>query len=678
MRDNFKQAGGMLRLSSPLGADDLLLDSMEGSEGLSELFRFNLHMRSGSTSLSAEAVVGKYMTVTISVPGADPRNVSGMVARFVQTGQDKDFAVYEAELVPTLWLLTLSRDRKIFANQGVDAIVRDVLTLFGVSFDSKLAGVYPKRDYCVQYDETAFDFVSRLMEQAGIVYYFTFSAGGHRMVLADAPAHFADCDGGAKIRFWPGTGLTKPADTVTRFAHENRVVLQKATVSDYEFRTPDTSLEGSFAATAGKGAIYEFASGQPTVDAAKALAQLRVEAGQAGARLLHGDSYCHAFAAGTRFTLSGHFVPALNAAFVLRRVRHSVRADSYANAFEAFPAAVPFRPPVQTPRPRAAGCETALVIGPAGEEIWTDQHGRVKVRFAWDRGANDHERAPWIRVAQASAGKGFGALFLPRVGHEVVITYLNGDPDRPLVTGSVYNGNNAMPAELPANQTQSILRTRSSKQGAAGNELRFEDKKDAEQLYLHAQKDMLVEIEDALATTIRKGAELHTLEEGDRTLELKKGKEIHTIAGTRAVSVTGDETHANEAKFTHTVKGDYALTVDGSLTITVKGAIKIVTEDALSLEAAKALMAKAGETLTNDAGKALTNQAGTELLNKSGTTLTCDAGTDLTSKAGKALLHSAGLKIESKAPIINSKADAAHTVEAGANLTLKGALTKVN
>jgi type VI secretion system secreted protein VgrG len=678
MKADFTQAGALLQLSSPLGPNDLLLDSMEGSEGLSELFSFKLHMRSGSISLSAEAVVGKSMTVTIAVPGAATRHVSGMVARFIQTGQDRDFAVYEAELVPTLWLLTLSRDRKVFSKLGVDAIVTDVLTLFGVSFDSKLSGVYPKRDYCVQYDESAFDFISRLMEQAGISYYFTFSSSGHSMVLADAPAHFANCVGGAAIRFWPGTGMTRPVDTVTRFAHEHCIVLQKATVSDYEFRTPDTSLEGGFAAAAGKGATYEFASGQPTVDAAKALAQLRVEAGQAGARQLYGDSYCHAFSAGTRFTLSGHFAPALNAAFVLRRVRHTARGDSYSNSFEAYPAALPFRPAMHSARPHAAGCETALVVGPEGEEIWTDQHGRVKVRFAWDRGAKDHERAPWVRVAQASAGKGFGALFLPRVGHEVVISYLNGDPDRPLITGSVYNGNNATPAELPANQTQSILRTRSSKQGTAGNELRFEDKKDAEQLYLHAQKDMLVEIEDALTTTLKKGAEMHTLEEGDRTLELKKGNEIHKVAGTRAVTATGDETHANEAKFTHTVKGDYALTIDGSLTITVKGAIKVATEDGLSMEAAKALSAKAGEGLTNEAGKELTNTAGTELTNKAGTALTCDASTDLTIKAGKALLQSGGVKIESKAPIINSKADATQTVEAGASLTLKGAMTKVN
>lgn len=678
MRTDFTQARAMLQLSSPLGPDDLLLDSMEGSEGLSELFQFDLHMRSGSTSLSAESVVGKYMTVTLKVPGAATRHFSGMVARFIQTGQDRDFAVYQAQLVPALWLLTLSRDRKVFSNMSVDAIVGEVLTLFGLSFDSKLSGVYPKRDYCVQYDESAFDFISRLMEQAGICYFFTFSSSGHRMVLADAPAQFADCEGGSAMRFWPATGMSKPVDAVTRFVHEHGIALQKATVSDYEFRTPDTSLEGSFSAAAGKGATYEFGSGQPSVDAAKALARLRVEAGQAGARLLHGDSHCHAFSAGARFSLSGHFVPALNAAYVLRRVRHTARADSYANTFEAFPAALPFRPALRTARPQAAGCETALVVGPAGEEIWTDQYGRVKVRFAWDRGPKNHERAPWVRVAQASAGKGFGALFLPRIGHEVVISYLNGDPDRPLITGSVYNGNNATPAELPANQTQSILRTRSTKQGSAGNELRFEDKKDAEQLYLHAQKDMLVEIEDALTTTVRQGAEMHTLEQGDRTIALKKGNEIHTVAGTRALSVTGDETHANDARFAHTVKGDYALTVDGSLTITVKGAIKVVTEDALSLEAAKTLLAKAGGALTIEAGKALTNKAGTELTSMAGTALVCDAGTDLTSKAGKALRQSAGMKIESTAPIINSKADATHTVQAGASLTLKGAMTKVN
>lgn len=641
MKDGFIQ-GGLLRVSSPLGPDDLLLDSMEGSEGISELFNFTLHMRSRSTSLDAASVVGKPMTATI----AGARHISGIVTRFVQSGQDQDFALYEAELSPTLWLLTLSRDRKIFPNQGVDAVIKAVLSSFAIVFESTLAASYASVDYCVQYDETAFDFISRLMEGAGIFYFFTFADGAHTLVLADATSQLADCAGGAKVRFWPATGMQQPGDAVTRFAHEHRIVLQKATVNDYDFVTPDTTLEGSYSAAGGSGAVYEFATGHASVDAARALAQLRVEAGQAPARVLRGDSHCSPFTAGTRFTMSGHFVEALNAAFILRRVRHTVRGDLYTNSFEALPAAVAFRAPMSTPRPRVVGCETARVVGPAGEEIWTDQHGRVKVQFPWDRDAVDDQRAPWIRVAQAAAGKGVGAWFLPRVGHEVVISYIQGDPDRPLITGSVYNGSNVTPATLPADQTQSVLRTLSSKQGSAGNELRFEDKKDSEELYLHAQKDMRVEIENALTTTVKKGAQLHTLEQGDRTLELKKGNETHTVAGKRDVSVTGAETHANGAAYTHTVKGNYALTIDGDFTINVKGAILVSGDAAITL--------------------------------KAGADIVCDAGADLVGKAGKALTHKAGMKIDNQAPIINSKADATQTVEAGAMLTLKGATAKVN
>lgn len=653
MKTGFKQSG-LLKLTSPLGEDDLLLDAMEGSEGISELFRFALHMRSGSANLDGTQVVGKTMSVAIGADGDTPRHVGGIVTRFVQSGQDQDFAIYEAELAPALWLLTLSRDRRIYPNQSVDAVVKQVLAAFSIPFESKLTGSYPVRDYCVQYDETAFDFISRLMEQAGIFYFFTFAAGSHTMVLADANGAFAPCGGAAAVRYRPDAGMRNPADAVARFAHERRVVLQAATLDDYDFVTPDTALAGTFSAAGGAGAGYAFGTGHATVDAGKALAQRRVEADQALAEVLRGDSYCHPFAAGSRFTLSGHFVEALNAGFVLRRVHHTVRGHLYANTFEAFPATVPFRPPLLAPRPRVPGCETARVVGPAGEEIWTDSHGRVKVHFPWDRDAADDTRAPWIRVAQATAGKGFGALFLPRVGHEVVISYINGDPDRPLVTGSVYNGSNVPPAALPANQTQSIVRTRSSKGGSAGNELRFEDKKDAEQLYLHAQKDMLVEIENALTTTLRQGAEVHTLEHGDRTVDVRKGKETHKVAGTRALAVTGAETHANDAAFTHTVKGNYALTVDGDLTITVKGAIKLAGDGAVALQAGAALSAKAG------------------------TDVLCEATGNLTSKAGKSLAQRAGLKIEAAAPVIESKADASHTVEAGALLTLKGAMAKVN
>ncbi|WP_296947989.1 type VI secretion system Vgr family protein [uncultured Massilia sp.] len=664
MRTGFEQAAGaFLTLSSPFGANDLLLDAVEGSEGISELFRFNLHMRSGSTALAAATAVGQSMTVTMAIPDGPTRYITGMVSRFVQSGFERDFASYEAELVPMLWLLTLSRDRKIWQNKTVTEILAAVLGAFSIPFEDKTSGTYAAIEYCVQYDETAFDFVCRLMEQHGICYFFTFTSSAHTMVLADANTAFADCAGAAAVRFFPRTGMHNAIDTVSRFAHENTIALKTATVNDYDFQQPTTDLTGTHAGSAGEGELVEFGTGHLAVAAANAIAKLRVEASQVGAAVLRGDSFCYPFSAGTQFTLSDHFVAGLNAAYVLRRVHHTARDALYTNSFEAFPATAPFRPPLQAPRPRASGCETALVVGPSGEEIWTDSHGRIKVQFPWDRdGAKDDKSSPFIRVAQSVAGKGFGALFLPRVGQEVVISYLNGDPDRPLVTGCVYNGDNTTPVTLPANQTQTVMRTWSSKGGAAGNELRFEDKKDAEQLYLHAQKDMLVEIENALTTTIAKGAETHTLTEGDRTVDVQKGKETHNVKGTRTLDVTGDESHTNGAKFTHKVTGDYALTIDGKLTITVTGGITLKSSAAVALESGTSFDVKAGTALTA----------------KSGTDLKNEAGTNLTNKAGLNLVNQGGVQLDNKAPMINSKADAMHTVEAGAILTLKGAMAKVN
>jgi type VI secretion system secreted protein VgrG len=335
----------------------------------------------------------------------------------------------------------------------------------------------------------------------------------------------------------------------------------------------------------------------------------------------------------------------------------------YRNRFETFLATVPFRPPRLTPSPSVAGSQTAIVVGPANEEIWTDKEGRVKVQFFWDRvGAKDEKSSGWIRVAQSAAGKGYGTLFMPRVGQEVVISYIDADPDRPLITGSVYNGENTTPVTLPANQTQSVIKSRSSPKGTAGNEIRMEDKKDAEELYLHAQKDMKVEIENALTTTLTKGAEIHTLTEGDRTIELKKGKEIHKVKGTRALTVTGDETHDNEGKFTHTVEGNYTLKITGDLLLDIAGGITIKSAKTVLIEASTSLMAKAGTSLTNQAGTALTNQA----------------GTSLTNKASLGLVNEAGTTLDNKGAMMTHKASAMQTIDGGGMLIVKGGLVKIN
>ena len=663
MRTGFKQPGSFLSLKTPLGADALLLDAVEGSEGISELFHFNLSMRSGSTSLQASNIVGKSVTVTMQIPDGPKRYINGIVSRFVLSGHDVDFATYHAEVVPKLWLLSLSRDRCIYQEKSVKDIVKAVLGDFGVTFEDKLTATYAALDYVVQYDETHLDFVHRLMEQAGIFYFFKFADGSHTMVLADASSAHLACPDATTIRFMPQTGHVSPIDTVSRFEHEHRLVLKKMTVSDYDYLTPSTSLEGAHSASDGSGESYEFPAGHSKASEATALAKVRVLAAQAQAEALRGDSFAYPFTAGFKFTLKNHFVAALNSSHVLRRVHHTAQDDLYTNAFESFPAATLFRPPRVTPMPRALGSETALVVGSSGEEIWTDSHGRIKIQFPWDRdGKKDEKSSLWVRVSQTLAGKGFGTLFLPRVGQEVVVTYLNGDPSRPLVTGCVYNGENTTPVTLPANQTQSTMKTRSSKSGTAGNELRFEDKKDSEELYLHAQKDMKVEIENDLSTTLIKGNETRTLDEGNRTTDIKKGNETHNVKGTRALDVTGKETHNNADDYTHEVKGKFTQQVDGDYKLTVKGS--------LTIEVTGAILMKSSDGVTL--------QAGAALLTKGGTTATHQAGTNMTVKGGQNTTVEAGVQMNNKATMITSKASGMHTVEAGGILTLKGSMAKIN
>jgi type VI secretion system secreted protein VgrG len=671
VRKDFKQTGGFLTIDTPFGDDDLILDNIEGSEGISELFKFNLFMRSGSTNLAPNSIVGKKITVTMQLKGSYKRYIHGTVSRFIQSGFDVDFASYQAEIVPDLWLLTLNRDRKIYQNKTVLEIIKAVLADSSIKFSDKTTGSYTAIDYCVQYDETDFEFISRLMEHHGIYYYFTFTSSGHTMVLGDAAsAHITNADS-ANLRFFPLTGQTNSIDTIFRFEHENRVVLKKATVSDFDFEKPATSLSGENSASNGSGTLYEFGSGSSKASESTSLAKIRVQASQSYASLLRGDSFAYSLSAGTSFTLSKHFLTSLNAEFVVRRIHHTARDDLYSNSFEAFPSSTQFRPPLVTPLPRAVGNETAKVVGPSGEEIWTDKYGRIKVQFPWDRdGVGNDKSSCWVRVSQSLAGSGFGALFLPRVGQEVVIGYLNGDPSRPLVTGCVYNGLNTTPVKLPDNQTQSTIATWSSKQGTAGNIIRFEDKKDSEQLYFHAQKDLLTEVENALTTTVKKGDEIHTIEKGDRTIDVKTGKEIHNVKGTRAIDITGDETHTNAGNFKHTVKGDFSLTVDGKLTINVTGEILVKSSASVTNQAGSAMNIKAGTALTNEAGTALTNKAGTELTNQ--------AGTNLTNKAGVNLTNQASVQLQNKGAMISSKADAMHSVEAGAMMTVKGALTQIN
>ncbi|HEY2024214.1 type VI secretion system tip protein TssI/VgrG [Paraburkholderia sp.] len=626
------QDNWFISVTTPFGTDVLLLDGFAGREAISAPFHFDLRMRSTNKALDAQTIIGKPVTVTVKDQAGSARYFSGIVKRFAHAGANAQYAFYSAELAPRLWLLTLGRDRMIYQNQSALDIVKTVLGNFQVTFELRISGSdYAVREYCVQYDESAFDFISRLMEEEGIFYFFTFANGSHTMVLADsASAH--QTGQAATLYFAPDSSIAPRAERVAEFTMTQHIVAGEHVLADYDYLTAaGSTASSSGSASVPTGRSYVFPGKYATSAEGARKAAVRLAAQTVQQQTGHGNGYCYSLTAGTSFTLSGHVNSALNVAYVVRAVAHTASNDTYSNDFDVFPEAVPFRAPLATPRPVVAGTHTAKVVGSSGEEIWTDANGRVKLKFYWDGSAGaDENSSCWVRVSQASAGQGWGHLVLPRIGQEVVVSYVDGDPDRPLVTGCVYNGQNTPPVALPSLQTQSVMLSRSSKSGTAGNEIRMEDKLNSEELYFHAQKDMNVSIENALSTTVIAGAESHVIQKGDRTVDVQTGKETHNVKGTRTLDITGDETHTNHAAFTQNVSGNYTLKVSGNLVIDVSGSVSI--------------------------------KAGTSLASEAGTTHSSKAGTTLSSE-GMTLSH---------------KASATQTVDGGGMLALKGGIVKLN
>jgi type VI secretion system secreted protein VgrG len=662
----FTQANTYLQITTPFGPDAVLLTSFHAVERISSLFRFDLDLVSSQSALDSKKILGQSVTIKVKLAMGSERHFNGIATRFMQAGRTGKLTSYRAEVHPKLWLLGKTRDSRIFQDKSVPEIVKSLLSEHGIApVEDSIKGAHPKRGYCVQYQESALDFIARLLEDEGIYYYFKHADGKHTLVLGDDAAAHAPCPHLAKAKY-RGEVQTALADDdiITACEIDDHVIVGSYAVSDYDFEKPQTSLLAKVDGQEKSLAVFEYPGNHAAKGDGEDKAKLRLEAEESLSRRIHGSSYCRAMSAGHTFELTEHDRADANTQYVIHAVSHAITGQEYTNAFEALPKKTPFRPPRLTPKPVIHGAQTALVTGKSGEEIWTDKYGRIKVQFYWDRrGKKDENSSCWVRVAQGWAGKGWGAFFLPRIGQEVVVSFLGGDPDRPLVTGSVYNAEQTVPYALPGAQTKSTVKTRSSKGGSAGNELRFEDKKDSEEVFLHAEKDMNFTVKHNYTTkvdndktltvkknrtaTIEEGDEKLTVKKGKRVVEVKEGDESHSVKGKREVKVDGEEKHDTKGAFSHNAKSDYTLKVDGDLVIDVKGSITI--------KAGQALKLKAGTEAKMEAGTSLMNKAGTELTNKAGTSLTNDAGVSLTNKAS-----------------------ASQTVDGGGMLTIKGGMVKIN
>ncbi len=630
----------LLLLDTPLGKDKLLLKSFTGSEGISEPFHFTLNLRSEDHAIKFDDIVGQKVTFGVKQYAGKERYFHGWVRNFAQFPPEERLAVYRAEVVPWLWFLTRTTDCRIFQNMKVPDIVQQVFREFGFTdFEVQTQGSYDPWEYCVQYRETAFNFISRLLEQEGIFYFFRHEKQKHVLVLADAPMAHKPCPGHARVMYEQtrGLGAKEHEDVILDWAFENDFRSGKLALTDYNFETPTTNLLANIESSVNQGGnhtweLFDFPGEYEKRKQGDACTKVQMEEQETIHAIARGSSNCRGFTSGFRFDLMGFDRRDLNASYVLTHIDHDGDEGGlysgkgsgearYSNTFTAIPYQVPFRPARVTPKPIVHGAQTAEVVGPAGEEIYCDKYGRVKVQFHWDRrGQKDDKSSCWMRVSHAWAGKGWGAISIPRIGQEVIVDFLEGDPDRPIVTGRVYNALNMPPYALPDEQTKSTVKSNSSKGGGGFNEIRFEDKKDSEQIFIHAQKDQDIRVENDSREWI--GHDQSLVVGRDCREQIKQ--DLHVDVTRDTVQKMGRDLHL-------TVKGKDAIEIGESYSLTVHGA---VIEDFL--------------------GNATSQATGTYHIK--GTSVVVEAASGLTIKAGGSFitLNPGGVFISGPMIMLNS------------------------
>ncbi|WP_322077376.1 type VI secretion system Vgr family protein [Burkholderia cepacia] len=583
-------------LDSPHG-DDLKFHTLDGSDELGRLFEFRIEALADSHSLSLKDMLGKPVTVRIEQQDLSTRYLNGIVARASLAGRRAErYYGYELIVRPWLWLATRRSDCRIFQNKTVPEIVQEVLSTYGFPIESHLAETYVPRDYCVQYNETDAAFVSRLMEFEGIYFWFRHAEDTHTLMLGDAMSSHTTLPGYETIPYI-ARDRTAIADEerIDGWLPAQEVSVGRHQTTDYDYTKPRADLSSQKVDPRGHDhdsfASFEWPGGYRDDAPGAHYSRVRLEEQQAEHERASADTDVRGVAPGYLFTLERCPRADQNREYLIVRCQYRFQENAYASdqGAEAVvhqtmmlvqPSSLPYRSPRDTPRPRTNGPQTATVVGPPGEEIWTDQYGRVKLQFRWDRyGQSNQDSSCWVRVSSPWAGGGFGGVQIPRVGDEVVVDFLNGDPDEPIVTGRVYNGEKMPPWGLPGSATQSGLLSRSSPGGTTehANAFRFEDKKGAEQLWMHAERNFDAETELDHSLSVGNN---HTHTVGnDETMQVKNNRqrsvgqnETVNIGQNRVAQIGANETHGVVGNRTRTVGQNETVTIAANRDATIGGA----------------------------------------------------------------------------------------------------------
>lgn len=603
-----------LACTSPLGDDVLTLVSVQWTEHLGQPFEGSLELVSERDDIDALDLLGQSMTVRIGDADDTPAYLTGYVSTFAQIDRSEELCRYAITLVPWMELLRHVGGMKIFQEQTVVDIAKSIIADRGFSaeVDDRLTQVYRQRAYCVQYNESDFEFLSRLFEEEGIYYFFEYDDAQHTLVLCDDVSAHATVDGLAKLPYHEEVS-DAAEKCVANWTTRREFSTASYVMRDYDFQKPlvDTTVRQNASDTPSVWSWYQFPGRYFETDDGQNYARVRSEAQSANEQAIEVVTMAQRLQAGCLLSVESHPLDAMNQEYLihgceltvsatdLRPSGHAPSGTNYVARLKLQSSAMPFRSGLTTPRPIMPGPQIATVVGPDGEEIWTDSFGRIKVQFAWDVDAvGDDSSSCWMRVTQPWTGKGWGAMSIPRVGEEVIVQFIDGDIDRPIVMGRVYNAAHLPPETLADAQAKTILRTRSTKGGDVDSfhELSFDDTKDAEQIYLHSERDFDRVVENNETAKIG----FDKQDSGDQTVEIYNDQKLTVGVG------------SGEGSQTIEIGKDRNVTIDaGNDTLSIQQGDRVVTAAAggVTIEAQTTLTLKCGGSTIELSPSGITIQA---------------------------------------------------------------------
>jgi type VI secretion system secreted protein VgrG len=649
--------------ASPPGVPELVLMDFDGTEGLSQLFDIQLRLASQDPNIELKQMIGQPVTMTLQLSGAiassEQRYFHGYVTSFSHLNTDGGLAIYDATVRPWLWMLSRRQDIRIFQEQTVETILSEVFREYGgiASYEFRLSRATPNRSYCTQYRETDLDFALRLMQEEGLFFYFEHAKTGHKLIVTDSSTTAQPIDGFSALMPYAKGEALDDIDVITSFGSRRELTPGRVALKAVDYKVPNARRFQSSKTDVDQGdvpsyEIYDYVGPQgfPDSDRGYDLASFRAEALAANSKSFFGTSTSRRLMPLRYLQLEDHYdhrdAQPEDRRFVILTVTHSGQnnyqagkgAASYSCSFTCIRKKVPYRPLLTIARPTIPGPQTAVVVGPPGEEIYTDPLGRVKVQFHWDRlGKKNESSSCWVRVGQPWAGKGFGMIQIPRIGEEVVVLFLDGNPDRPLIISRVYNAQNMPPWTLPANATQSGILTRSSKgaTSANANAIRFEDKRGQEEVWIHAEKDQRIEVEHNESHTV--GNDRTKTIDHDETVQVKNDR-TETVGNNETITIGSNRTEQVGGNETLNVGGNRSETIDGAQNLTIALASAETVGLAKALTIGGAYTVTVAGAVNTAAGLASAEEVGLSKATMVGKTYTLTAGDRIELKTGSASL----------------------------------------